>query len=71
MRFIVDAQLPPALAVWLRSRGHAADHVRDLGLAVQADEKIVELAVAVNAIIITKDSDFAHLSSVTPGCKVV
>jgi len=27
MRFLVDAQLPPALCGWLRERGHDALHV--------------------------------------------
>ena len=29
MRFIIDAQLPPALARWLSERGHDAEHVAD------------------------------------------
>ena len=32
MRFLVDAQLPPALADWLVERGYEAKAVRDLGL---------------------------------------
>ena len=32
MRFLVDAQLPPALARWLGEKGFAATAVRDLGL---------------------------------------
>lgn len=31
MRFLVDAQLPPALARLLTARGHHADHVTDIG----------------------------------------
>jgi predicted nuclease of predicted toxin-antitoxin system len=33
MRFLVDAQLPPALARWLAEKGHDARHVADVGLA--------------------------------------
>jgi len=29
MRFLVDAQLPPALAQWLKERGHDATAARD------------------------------------------
>ena len=29
MRFIVDAQLPPALARWLTVKGPQAEHVAD------------------------------------------
>ncbi|HSM28057.1 MAG TPA: DUF5615 family PIN-like protein [Thioalkalivibrio sp.] len=32
MRFLVDAQLPPALARWLSAQGCPADHVADLGM---------------------------------------
>jgi predicted nuclease of predicted toxin-antitoxin system len=35
MRFLVDAQLPPALARWLAAQGHEAAHVGDLGLQVR------------------------------------
>ncbi len=30
MRFLVDAQLPPRLAEWLRSKGQEADHITEL-----------------------------------------
>lgn len=33
MRFLIDAQLPPALARWLEGEGHQAEHVSDIGLA--------------------------------------
>ena len=29
MRFLIDAQLPPALARWIESRGYIAEHVHD------------------------------------------
>ena len=29
MRFVIDAQLPPALARWLAAQGHEAEHVGD------------------------------------------
>lgn len=32
MRFLVDAQLPPALARWLAAQGHEAEHVGDIGM---------------------------------------
>lgn len=71
MRFLVDAQLPPALVAWLRRRGHEADHVRDLGLDRRPDSEIAAKAAARSAVIVTKDADFAHLSSTKPGCRVV
>ncbi len=32
MRFLVDAQLPPALAQFLREFSHDAEHVHEIGL---------------------------------------
>jgi predicted nuclease of predicted toxin-antitoxin system len=44
MRFLVDAQLPPALARWLSAQGCPADHVADLGMAESPDRVIWEWA---------------------------
>lgn len=60
MRFLVDAQLPPALARWLAANGHEAAHVGDLGMQAASDAAIWDHAVASNAAIITKDDDFAQ-----------
>ncbi len=61
MRFLVDAQLPPALAGWLRERGHEAEHVVDIGLVGATDAAIAEHAERVAAVLITKDEDFIAL----------
>ena len=63
MRFIVDAQLPPALADWLRARGHEATAVRDIGLRDADDRTIWARAGIDQAVIVTKDEDFAMLSA--------
>lgn len=60
MRFIVDAQLPPALARLLTSLGHHAEHVADIGLRDSEDSPIWSHALKYHAIIITKDDDFPH-----------
>jgi predicted nuclease of predicted toxin-antitoxin system len=57
MRFVVDAQLPPALARWLRAQGHEAAHVSDLGMQAASDAAIWDHALASSAAIITKDQD--------------
>jgi predicted nuclease of predicted toxin-antitoxin system len=59
MRFLVDAQLPPALARWLSARGHPSDHVADLGMDAAADRVIWQWAERERAGIVTKDEDFA------------
>ena len=60
MRFLVDAQLPPALARWLVAEGHEADHVGDLGMQAASDAVILNYALASSSAIITKDEDFAQ-----------
>ena len=59
MRFLVDAQLPPALARWLAANGHTAEHVADRELEAASDSAIWECALREAAAIITKDEDFA------------
>ena len=60
MRFLVDAQLPPALARWLGTQGHEAAHVGDLGLQAASDAAIWDHALATSSVIVTKDEDFAQ-----------
>ncbi|WP_187971546.1 DUF5615 family PIN-like protein [Aquibium microcysteis] len=60
MRFLVDAQLPPALGRWLVARGHEAAHVGDLGMQASSDDAIWNHALASSAAIVTKDEDFAQ-----------
>ncbi len=60
MRFIVDAQLPPALARLLASHGHHAEHVADIGLKDAEDSPIWDHALKHGAVIVTKDEDFPH-----------
>ena len=60
MRFLVDAQLPPALARWLVAQGHEAEHVADLGMQSASDAAIWTYALASAAAVVTKDEDFAQ-----------
>lgn len=64
MRFLVDAQLPAALARWLSAHGHFGEHVGDCGMADATDSVIWNYAQTAGAIIITKDEDFAQRRSV-------
>ena len=60
MRFLVDAQLPPGLAQRLSGAGHQAWHLYDPAEATDLD-----VALAANerdAILVSKDEDFADLS---------
>jgi predicted nuclease of predicted toxin-antitoxin system len=60
MRFLVDAQLPPALARWLAAQGQEAAHVGDLGMQAASDAAIWDHALASSSAIVTKDEDFAQ-----------
>lgn len=71
MRFIIDAQLPPALSHWLTARGHISAHVVDLGLAEAGDAVILKHAIGTGAIVVTKDADFAHLAADHAGAQVL
>ena len=71
MKFLVDAQLPPALARWLAARGHDAKHVADFGMAKAKDQIIWRKATLESFIVITKDDDFIELARMKPGPKIV
>ena len=60
MRFVVDTQLPRALAGWLRARSHEAEHVLEIGLAQAKDSTIWLHAQTHAATVVTKDEDFAE-----------
>jgi predicted nuclease of predicted toxin-antitoxin system len=66
VRFLVDAQLPPALAHYLVTAGHQADHVSDFGFEAASDRQIWDRAAALNAVIMTKDEDFVTLRALQP-----
>ena len=59
MKFIVDAQLPYGIALFLREKGFDALHTNDLPDKERTkDSQIRSIAVSENRIVITKDSDF-------------
>jgi predicted nuclease of predicted toxin-antitoxin system len=60
MRFLIDAQLPPALARILSARGHQAEHVADVGMRDTDDSSIWRYAIDNQAVLVTKDEDFPH-----------
>ncbi len=63
MKFLVDNQLPSALAKMLVSRGHEARHVLDVGLDAATDTEIWKYAAANSLVLITKDEDFSQRAS--------
>jgi predicted nuclease of predicted toxin-antitoxin system len=67
VRFLIDAQLPPALARHLVSLGHEAAHIAELGMVNARDREIWDRAAADGSIIVTKDEDFVTMRAFRSG----
>ena len=65
-KFLVDANLPVALARQLSAMGFDCTHILDLSDLTLADPKIWALAAEQSRIIISRDADFATLSMAHP-----
>lgn len=58
----VDAHISPAVAQWVSAElGYPASPVRDLGLHSAKDKDIFAAAREANAVVMTKDADFAEM----------
>jgi predicted nuclease of predicted toxin-antitoxin system len=63
MTIWIDAQMSPAIAVWISSYFSVrAATVRDLGLRDATDQEIFQAARRGESVVMTKDSDFVSLS---------
>jgi predicted nuclease of predicted toxin-antitoxin system len=71
LKFLVDAQMPPSLAEWIRTRGHEASALREIGLRDAPDTEIWAYACANNCVLITKDEDFPLLAEARPGPPII
>src|SRR5689334_7304364 len=71
MRFLIDAQLPPALATWMGEHGLAATPVRNLGLRDSDDGSIWNFVKAGDWVVLTKDEDFVDRCIRDPGAPPV
>jgi len=65
MKFLIDMPLSPAVAAWLKRRGHDALHAADLGLASVADATILERARNEGRVAVTADVDYPRLLALT------
>ncbi len=61
MRFLLDNNLSPRLALLLADAGHDVVHVRDVGLAQALDELVLARAEAEDRILVSADTDFGTL----------
>ncbi|MEP7213442.1 MAG: DUF5615 family PIN-like protein [Acidobacteriota bacterium] len=59
MNFLVDAQLPKRLALWLNKHGFDTVHTLDLPLQNRTpDSEINRMSIDEDRVVITKDADF-------------
>jgi predicted nuclease of predicted toxin-antitoxin system len=65
VKFLVDMPLSPALALWLRERGHDAVHVSAIGLGRATDAEIIYRATDEARTIVTADLDYPRLLALT------
>ncbi|MGH3564223.1 MAG: DUF5615 family PIN-like protein [Mycobacterium sp.] len=71
MRFLIDAQLPPALARMLTDHGHTAEHVYEIGLGDAADGALWDYALEHDAPLVTKDEDFYDMLMLSDASPVI
>ena len=64
MKFLVDNQLPAALARFLRSRGVDCLHVIDIELGGATDAGIWNYASQNDCVVISKDEDFLYMANI-------
>jgi len=61
MKFFIDAQLPRRLATELKQSGFEATHTLELPDGNRtADRALIDLSVTLQAVLVTKDSDFVQ-----------
>lgn len=61
MRFIVDTQLPPRLAVYLSEKGFDSIHTTSFKDGhLLSDAEIMSISIEQNRTVITKDTDFSE-----------
>jgi predicted nuclease of predicted toxin-antitoxin system len=66
VKFLVDNQLPAALAHFLVSRGVDCQHVLDLELGDASEAEIWEHASRNDYVVISKDVDVLYLANTAP-----
>jgi predicted nuclease of predicted toxin-antitoxin system len=66
MRFLLDANLPRAAIASLVRFGHTAEFARDIGLGAAADTAIAAHAQNTQAVLLTRDMDFADIRRYPP-----
>jgi predicted nuclease of predicted toxin-antitoxin system len=71
VNFLIDAQLSPNLVLWLRAKGHQAEHVYNLDRLTSDDRLIWKHALDKACVIVTKDKDFVRFSRQSSGPQIL
>lgn len=61
MRFLIDQNLSPKVAIELANQGHDAVHVATYDLSTADDDEIFKRAEVENRVIVSADTDFGTL----------
>jgi predicted nuclease of predicted toxin-antitoxin system len=62
VRFLIDNQLPPALARFIEAElGCEARHVADVGFRDASDADVWQYASTNTYVLVSKDGDFTHM----------
>jgi predicted nuclease of predicted toxin-antitoxin system len=67
MKFLLDENIPPSLALLLKNEGHEARHVVEIGYNHTPDFKISAFAAETGEIILTHDTDFGTILALHGG----
>ncbi len=72
MKFLIDNQLPPALARFIDSELQVgAKHVFDVGLQHASDEEVWDYVSNNNLVLVSKDEDFANMIVKKPTARLI
>jgi predicted nuclease of predicted toxin-antitoxin system len=61
MKFLADMGISPHVVAWLRTNGHDAVHLHQLGLDRLTDKEVLQKALQEDRVLITHDLDFGEL----------
>lgn len=67
MKFLLDENISPKTANFLKELGHDAIHLRDINLKGASDDEVIKYARQYELALITIDRDFGNILDYPPG----